>query len=137
VLRRRRFRWAFERGSKINARATRAEPAQSVLIKTARAISEADHEPAFGERRDVTTSKFEARKFWRADMRSPAQERSGDARGRFGSAAVFMSSHQSQDQPKHAAAVLDSMATRNNGFGSRRADDAANFQKVYYLKGFD
>ena len=37
------------RGSENNAQATRAESAQTVLIKTAQATPETDREPAFGE----------------------------------------------------------------------------------------
>ena len=98
---------AGDAGSENNAQATRAESAQTVLIKTAQATPETDREPAFGERWDVTTSsKFKARKFWRGVMRPLAPARSGDARGRVRSAVVSMSSRRSQDQPRHAAAVL-------------------------------
>ena len=71
--------------SENNAPATRAESAQTVLTKTAQATPETDREPAFGERRGVTTSsKFKARKFWRGVMRPLAPVRSGRARGRVG-----------------------------------------------------
>ena len=105
-MRRRHFRWS-DAGEQNNAQATRAESAQTVLIKTAQATPETDREPAFGERWGVTTSsKFKARKFWRGVMRPLAPARSGDARGRVRSAVVSMSSRRSQDQPRHDAAVL-------------------------------
>ena len=58
-MRRRHFRWSGTR-SENNARATRAESAQTVLsISTGH--PKTDREPAFGERWSVTTSsKFKA-----------------------------------------------------------------------------
>jgi hypothetical protein len=65
-----------------NAQATRAESAQTVLIKTP---PKTQRELAFGERWGVTTSsKVKARKFWRGALRPPAVAPSGGARGRVG-----------------------------------------------------
>ena len=47
--------WCVAGESENNAQATRAESAQTVLIKTAQATPETDREPAFGERWGVTT----------------------------------------------------------------------------------
>ena len=116
MLRRRRFRWAFERASKINAQAPRAESAQSVLSTGHAAVT--------------TSSKFKAQKFWRGVMRPLAPARSGNARGRardagasgsvsggllptkrcgcegLGLSTRDMPNRRSQDQPRHDAAVL-------------------------------
>ena len=54
---------ALTRGTEINAQATRAGSAQTVLIKTAQAPPETDRGPAFSERWGVTTSKFKAQNF--------------------------------------------------------------------------
>jgi hypothetical protein len=92
----------------------------------------------YGERWGVTTSnEFKARKFWREVMRPRAPARSGNARGRVGDAVVSMSSRRSQDQPGHAAAVLEHMATRNERLRHTAAAGAAPRRDQHRLADLD
>ena len=111
-------------------------------MKTALATPETDREPAFGEHWGVTTSsKFNARKFWRGVIRPLAPAQSGDARGPVRSAVVSMSSRRSQDQP--GLAFEDVRTRRDVGdfqdeaFGSHRDDGHAPLVELDRAGGAD
>ena len=103
-MRCRHFR-SLTRGSENNAQATRAESAQTVLIRPRPPeLTASLRSVSAGASRPVVSSKHE--NFGEEVMRPLAPARSGGARGRVRSAVVSMSSRRSQDQPRHAAAVL-------------------------------
>ena len=147
MLRRRRFRWAFERASKINAQAPRAESAQSVLSTGHAAVT--------------TSSKFKAQNFgaelcvrWRQHDRGMP---GGGPEMLEPPGAFLVGSYQPKGavaRASHSRHVTCGIADPRTSKARRGCSEGAwlhagndsavrsrrsisDFQKVYYSYGFD